>query len=158
MQLTVNDRPARVLSVDGSTVMFTVPSGLTAGVAVVRFQSGADTALPLAVTVTQPQATIASVTAGFGTPITADRPARYGESMGLTVAGLPENFAAAGTQPKVTMTIGGIEHQPFTISPNGGFLQLQFAIQTVVPQGIQPLVVTVDGVAVAPYSLPVRAF
>jgi hypothetical protein len=125
---------------------------------VVKFQSGADVALPLAVTVSQPQAVIVSVTAGFGTPITADRPARYGESMNLTVAGLPDNFAAAGTQPKVTMTIGGIEHRPYTVSPSGSFLQLQFAIQTVVPQGIQPLIVTVDGVAVAPFSLPVRAF
>lgn len=158
LQLTINDRPAQVLGVDGSTVMFTVPSGLTPGVAVLRFQSGADAALPLAVTVAQPQATILSVTAGFGTPITPERPARYGETMNVSLGGFPENFAAAGTQPKVTMTIGGIEHRPFTVSPNGGFLQLQLAIQTVVPQGIQPLVVTVDGVALAPYSLPVRAF
>jgi uncharacterized protein (TIGR03437 family) len=158
LQLSVNDRPAQVLSVDGSTVMFTVPSGLTPGVAVVRLQSGAESALPLAVMVSQPQATIVSVTAGFGTPITPDRPARYGELMNLVVAGLPENFSAAGTQPRVTMTIGGIDHRLITVSPSGGFLQLQFTVQTVVPLGIQPLVVTVDGVAVSTYSLPVRAF
>ena len=159
LQLTVNDVPAQVVGVNGSVVTFTVPSGLAAGVAVVRLQSGGDAALPLAVTVAQQQAVIASVTAGFGILITADRPARYGEWMNLQVTGLPENLTPAGTQPKVTMTIGGIDHQLQTVSPGaGGVLQLQFTIQTVVPQGTQPLVLTVDGVSVTPYSLPVRAF
>jgi uncharacterized protein (TIGR03437 family) len=158
LQLTVNDRPAQVVGVDGSTVMFTVPSGLTPGVAVIRLQSGGEAALPLAVPVAQAQATIVSVTAGFGTPITPERPARHGELMNLLMAGLPENFAAAGTQPKVTLTIGGIDHRLITVSPNGSFLQLQFTIQTVVPQGTQPLVVTVDGVAAVTHSLPVRPF
>jgi len=159
LQLSVNDRPAQVLGVDGSTVIFTVPSGLTPGVAVIRFQSGGDTALPLAVTVAQPQASIVSITVGFGTPITAERPARYGERISLFAAGFPENLGAAGSQPKVTLTIGGIEQVLTAVNPTGGgFLQLQFTIQTAVPQGTHPLVVTVDGVAMAPFSLPVRAF
>ncbi|MFN0102755.1 MAG: matrixin family metalloprotease [Bryobacteraceae bacterium] len=158
LQLTVNDRPAQILGVDGSTVLFTVPSGLAPGVAVVRLQSGAETALPLAVTVSQQQAVISSVTAGFGTVITPQRPARYGELMSLLVTGLPENFAPAGSAPKVTLTIGGIDHRLITVSPGGGFLQLQFTIQTVVPPGTHPVAITVEGVSVAPYSLPVRAF
>ena len=56
------------------------------------------------------------------------------------------------------LTIGGVEHQLITVNPSGSFQQLQFTVLTVVPQGTHPLVVTVDGVAVAPYSLPVRAF
>jgi uncharacterized protein (TIGR03437 family) len=158
LQLTVNDRLAQVLSVEGTTVTFTVPSGLAPGVAVLKLQSGADTALPLAVPVVQQQATISSVTAGFGTLITAERPARYGELVSLLVTGLPENFAPVGSQPKVTLTIGGIEHRLLTVSPSGSFIQLQFTVQTLVPQGVQPLVVTLDGVTVAPYALPVRAF
>ena len=156
LQLTVNDQPVQVVGVNGSNVTFAVPRSLANGVAVLRFQSGGDAALPLAVTVTQPQAMIVSVTAGFGTPITSDRPARYGELMNLLVAGLPESLPQ---QPKVSLTIGGIEHRLLTISPSaGGFLQLQFTIQTVVPQGTQPMVVTVEGVSVSPYSLHVRAF
>lgn len=158
LQLTVNDRPAQVLSVDGSTVTFTVPSGLAPGVAVVRLQSGGESTLPLAVPVVQQQAVISSVTAGFGTLITPERPARYGELMSLLVTGLPENFAPTGSQPKVTLTIGGIEHRLLTVNPNGGFLQLQFTVQTLVPQGTQQMIVTVEGTTVAPYSLPVRAF
>jgi uncharacterized protein (TIGR03437 family) len=158
LQLSVNDRPAQILGVDGSTITFTVPSGLTPGVAVIRLQTGSEAALPLAVPVVQQVATVTSVTAGFGVPVTPERPARYGESMSLLVTGLPENFAPAGSQPRVTLTIGGIEHRLLTIAPNGSFLQLQFTIQTVVPQGVQPLVITVDGTPVATYSLPVRAF
>ena len=159
LQLTVNDRPAQVVGVDGSAVTFTVPGGLASGVAVLRVQAGADVALPLAVAVAQPQAAIVSITVGFGTPITPERPARYGERISLLAAGFPENLGAAGAQPKVTLTIGGIEHGLTAVNPTGGgFLQLQFTIQTAVPQGTHPLVVTVDGVAVAPFSLPVRAF
>lgn len=158
LQLTVNDRPTQIVGVDGQFVQFTVPSGLTPGVAVMRLQSGGDTALPLAVPVVQQMATISSVTAGFGVSITPERPARYGELMSLVVSGLPDNFAPPGSQPNLTMTIGGIEHRPLTVSASGSFLQLQFTIQTVVPQGVQPLVVKLDGVTVAPYSLPVRAF
>lgn len=158
LQLTVNDRPAQILSVEGSTITFTVPTGLAPGVAVVRVQNGAEVALPLAVPVVQQMASISSVTAGFGVSITPERPARYGELISLLVTGLPENSVPAGSQPKITLSIGGIEHRLLTVNPNGSFLQLQFSIQTVVPQGTQPLVITVDGSPVAPYSLPVRAF
>jgi uncharacterized protein (TIGR03437 family) len=158
LQLTVNDRPAQVLGVNGSTVTFTVPSGLAPGVAVVKLQSGGEAALPLAVPVVQQQAQVSSVTAGFGTLITPERPARYGESVTALVTGLPENFALVGSQPKVTLTIGGIEHRLLTVNPGGSFLQLQFTVQTLVPQGLQPLVVTLEGATVATYTLPVRAF
>lgn len=158
LQLTVNDRSAQILGIDGANVTFTVPSGLAPGVAVLRLQSGAEAALPLAVPVVQQMASISSVTAGFGTLITPERPARYGELMSLLVTGLPENYAPLGTQPKVVLTIGGIEHRLLTVSPSGSFLQLQFTIQTVVPQGTQPLGVSVDGMPVAPFSLPIRAF
>ncbi len=158
LQLTVNDRPAQVLGVDGTTVSFTVPAGLTPGVAVVKLQSGAEAALPLAVAVVQQQAMVSSVTAGFGVVVTPERPARYGELISLIVSGLPENFAPAGSQPRVGLTIGGIEHRLLTVNASGGFLQLQFTVQTVVAQGNQPLVVTLDGITVAPYTLPVRAF
>ena len=159
LQLTVNDRPAQVVGVDGSAVTFTVPGGLAAGVAVLRVQAGADVALPLAVAVAQPQAAIVSITVGFGTPITPERPARYGERISLFAAGFPENLTAAGAQPKVTLTIGGIEHGLIAVNPTGGgFLQLQFTVQTAVPQGTHPLVVTVDGTAMAPFSFSVRAF
>lgn len=158
LTLTVNDRPVQILGVDGNNVNFTVPGGLTPGVAVLKLQSGADTALPLAVSVVQPQATISSVTAGFGALITPERPARFGELVSMLVVGLPENLAPAGSQPKVTLTIAGIEHRLLLISPSGGFLSLQFTVQSLVPQGIQTMQVTVEGVSVAPYSLPVRAF
>jgi uncharacterized protein (TIGR03437 family) len=158
MQLTVNELPAQVVSVDGSTVTFTAPSGLTPGVAVIRLQSGGEAALPLAVSVAQGQATIASVTAGFGTAVTPERPARYGELISLLVTGLPENFAPVGSQPKVSLTIGGVDHRLITVSPNGGLLQLQFSIQAVVPQGTHTLTVAVEGATISPYSLPVRAF
>ncbi len=158
IQLLVNDRPAQVVGIENNVVTFTVPNGLTPGVAVIRLQSGAETALPLATQVVQQVATVSSVTAGFGVSITPERPARYGELMSLIVSGLPENFAPVGTEPRVTLTIGGVEHRLLTVAPSGGFLQLQFTVQTIVPQGNQPLVVTLDGATVAPYTLPVRAF
>jgi len=158
IQITINERPAAVLGVDGSIVSFTVPAGLTPGVSVLKVQSGGETALPLAVPVTLPQATIGSVLAGFGTNVTQDRPARYGELINLMVVGLPEGLAPIGTQPRISMTIGGVEHRPLTVNAGGEFLQLQFTVQTVVPPGTHPVVLTIEGHTVAAYSLPVRAF
>lgn len=158
LQLTVNDRPAQVLGVDGSLVTFSVPAGIAPGVAVLKLQSGADSALPIAIPVVQQQAVVSSVTAGFGVQITAERPARYGELMNMLITGLPENLAPAGSQPRITLNIGGIEHRPLTVNPSGSFLQLQFTIQTLVAQGNQPVLVTVEGANVAPFTLPVRPF
>jgi hypothetical protein len=45
-----------------------------------------------------------------------------------------------------------------TVNPSGSFLQLQFTIQTLVAQGNQPVLVTVEGANVAPFTLPVRPF
>ncbi|HEU0122182.1 MAG TPA: matrixin family metalloprotease [Bryobacteraceae bacterium] len=158
IQVSLNDRPMQVMGVDGSNVTIALPTDLPAGVAVLRLIAGADSALPLAVTIARPQATVASVTVGFGNAVTADRPAHYGELTNVQIVGLPENLAPTGSQPKVTLTIGGLEHRLLTVNPGGSVMQLQFTLQSLVPQGTQTLHITVEGVAVTPYALPVRAF
>jgi hypothetical protein len=158
LQVSLNDRPVQILGVDGANVSIAVPTDLTPGVAVLRLISGEDVALPLAVPVVRKLATVSSVTAGIGASITSDRPARYGELISLIVSGLPENLVPAGSQPRIKLTIGGVEHRLISVVPNGSFVQMQFTIQTLVQQGVQPLEITVEDVPVQTYSLPVRAF
>jgi uncharacterized protein (TIGR03437 family) len=158
LQVSINDRPLQVLSVDGSVVTVAVPANLPSGVGVLRLISGNDIALPLAVQVQQPPAIISSVTAGFGILITPERPARYGELTNMLITGLPDGLVSAGSQPRVTLTIGGVEHRPLTVNTAPGLVQLQFTIQAIVPQGLQPVNVTVEGLQVQPMNLPVRSF
>ncbi|MBM3769477.1 MAG: hypothetical protein FJW32_29215, partial [Acidobacteria bacterium] len=158
VQLTIGERPVAITSVDGSTIHFTVPANLQAGPAIVRVQQGAEAALPLAVPVAPLPAIISSVTAGFGQPITEQRPARPGELMTLTVTGLPENLAPPASQPRVTMTIGGIEHRPLSVTPGGSSLQAQFIVLPSVAFGTPQILLTVEGLAVQAFSLPLRAF
>ncbi|MBM3757046.1 MAG: matrixin family metalloprotease [Acidobacteria bacterium] len=158
VQLTIGERPVAITSVDGSTIHFTVPANLQAGPVVVRVQQGAEAALPLAVPAAPLPAIISSVTAGFGQPITEQRPARPGELMTLTVTGLPENLAPPGSQPRVTITIGSIEHRLLSVTPGGSTLQAQFIVLPSVAFGTPQILLTVDGLAVQPFSLPLRAF
>jgi hypothetical protein len=158
LQLTIGERPVAITSVDGSTIQFTVPANLPAGPVIVRLQQGAETALPLAVQVAPLPAVITSVTVGFGQPVSEQRPARPGESLTLTVVGLPENLAPAGSQPRVTMTIGGIEHRLLSVTPGGSTLQAQFIVLPSVPFGAPQILLTIEGLAVQPFNLPLRAF
>ena len=158
VQLTIGERPVSITSVDGSTIQFTVPANLPAGPVVIRVQQGAETALPLAVQVAPLPAVISSVTAGFGQPITDQRPARPGELMTLTVVGLPEGLAPSGSQPRVTMTVGGIEHRLLSVTPGGSSLQAQFIVLPSVAFGTPQILLTIEGLAVQPLTLPLRAF
>lgn len=158
IQLTINDGAIPVTGVEGSNVYFTVPTNFPAGLGLIKLQVGAEVVMPLAASITPPPAMISSVMAGFGTLITPERPARYGELNSLTITGIPESVVPAGSQPRIAMTIGGVEHRPVTVSASGGVVTVQFTVQTLVQQGLQPLNVTVEGIGVQPYELPVRAF
>jgi hypothetical protein len=158
LQVSLNDRPAVVLGVEGERVSIAVPSDLTPGFAVLRLIAGEAVALPLAVPVVRKPSTVSSVTAGATGSITKDRPAVYGETISLTISDLPENVIPSGSQPRIKLTVGGIEHQLSSVVANGRVLQLQFTIQTLVQQGVQPLEITVEDVPVQTYPLPVRAF
>jgi len=158
LQLTINDRVVPVTGVDNGTIQFSVPANIGAGPAVVRLQLGGESALPLAVQISPVPALITSVTAGFGTLIGDSRPARPGELSTMTIVGLPENLAPPGSQPRVTMTIAGIEHRPVSVTPLGTSMNLQFIVLGSVPNGNATVNVTIEGLNVQPYVLPVRPF
>jgi uncharacterized protein (TIGR03437 family) len=156
LQLTVNNVPAQILSVEGASITFLVPASIPTGVAVLRLQQAADVAQPLAVPVTPPPALISSITVGFGQPINNDRPLRPGDLVSLLITGLPEAISLPGAQPRISIYIGQIEHRAVLANPIGGALQIQFVVQPIVTPGNATLYVTIDSLTTQPLSVPVR--
>jgi hypothetical protein len=148
-----------VISSNGNQIVIQLPSNLAPGPVVVRVQAGTDTALPIVLTVdplpTNVLAQIGGVVAAPGfqiDPIT--RPARAGDTLIVLVTGLPDGL----TPSKVTVNVGGIEHQTTQVSPFGNAMQLQFVVLSSVTStnGITPMYVTFDGNRTSAYNLPLR--
>ena len=112
--------------------------------------------LPLGVQVLPPPALITSVIAGINQIISEARPARPGEILTVTVSGLPESISAFGSSPRLTLSVGGIEHRTISVNALGTAVQFQFILQNSVPTGNLPLNVTIDGVSATLPALPVR--
>jgi hypothetical protein len=154
--VSLNGQAATVISYDGGILTFAVPANLPAGPIAVRVGMAGEVGLPLGVQVLPPPALITSVIAGINQIISEARPARPGEILTVTVSGLPESISAFGSSPRLTLSVGGIEHRTISVNALGTAVQFQFILQNSVPTGNLPLNVTIDGVSATLPALPVR--
>ncbi len=154
--VSLNGQPAMVISYDSGILSFAVPANLPTGPIAVRVGMAGEVALPLGVQVLPPPALITSVIAGINQTISEARPARPGEILTVTVSGLPESISAFGSTPRLTLSVGGIDHRTISVTALGSAVQFQFILQNSVPTGNLPLSVTIDGVSASLPSLPVR--
>ena len=152
-----------VISSNGNQIAIQLPSNLTPGPVVVRVQAGPDFAFPIVLTIDAPPpplppaqaAQIGGVVASPGFQIdAATRPARAGDNLIVLVTGMPDGPAPS----KVTVNLGGVEHQTTQVNPFGNAMQLQFIVlSTVTPaNGVAPMYVTFDGVKTSVFNLPMR--
>lgn len=154
--VSLNGQPVTVISYDAGILTFVVPANLPTGPIAVRVGMAGEVALPLGVQVLPPPAMITSVIAGINQNISEARPARPGEILTVTVSGLPESISAFGSTPRLTLSVGGIEHRTISVTALGSAVQFQFILQNTVPTGNLPLNVTIDGVSANLPALPVR--
>jgi hypothetical protein len=154
--VSLNGQAATVISFEGGLLTFAVPANLPTGPIAVRVGVAGELALPLGVQVLPPPALITSVIAGINQVISEARPARPGEILTVTVSGLPESISAFGSTPRLTLSVGGIEHRTTSVTALGSAVQFQFILQNSVPTGNLPLNVTIDGVSATLPALPVR--
>lgn len=155
--VTLNGQPVNVISYEGGILTFAVPANLPAGPVALRLGIGGELGLPLGVQVLPPPAFITSVVAGTNQSVNEARPARPGEILTVLISGLPDAVSAAGSTPRLTLSIGGLEHRTISVTPLGSAVQFQFTLLNTVPTGNLPLAVTIEGFAVTGISLPVRA-
>jgi uncharacterized protein (TIGR03437 family) len=150
--VTLNDRPVPGAALNGNAVTFAVPAGLAPGPLPLRVTVGNDVSLPILFMVEPPPPQIIAAAAQLGANIDANRPARPGETIVLSVAGLGD----AASANRILINVGGIEHTPQQVQAVNGFHQVTFAISPNVPSGIATTTVAVDGRTSAPFALVVR--
>lgn len=156
--VSLNGQSATIVSYENGILTFAVPANLPTGPIAVRVGMGGEVGLPLGIQVLPPPALITSVIAGINQNISEARPARPGEILTVNVSGLPESISAFGSTPRLTLSVGGIEHRTISVTPLGSAVQFQFILQNSVPTGNLPLHVTIDGVTANLPALPVRGF
>ena len=155
LSLTVNGAPAQIVNAGPGQIAFQIPASVAAGPAVLKLQAGAEASLPIAITIDLPSPVVLAALTG-GAAIDATRPARPAELVTLLVG----NLGDGATSIRMRLVVGGIEHQIAQVFPapnQPGLDQVLFFLNPAVPAGAQPVVVSVDGRASAPFfSLQVR--
>jgi len=149
----LNDRPIAGAALNGNALTFPVPTGLAPGPLPLRVTVGSDTSLPILFVVDPPPPQVIGAAAQLGANIDANRPARLGETIVFSVAGLGDGVSAS----RVVVNIGGIEHTPQSVQSANGFHQVSVLLSNSVPNGTVPVTVAIDGRASAAFSLVVRA-
>ena len=153
VNVLLNDRPVAGAVLIGNTVSFPVPAGLAPGPLPLRITVGNDTSLPILFVVDPPPPLIIVATAQLGANIDANRPARPGETIVLTVAGLGDGVSAS----RLLINVGGSEHTPQQVQALNGFHLVTFAISAIAPTGVAATTISVDGRVSPPFALVIRA-
>jgi hypothetical protein len=153
IQLTVNDKPAAIISFGGGLLVFRVPDGLAAGPSVVKLTANGEQALPTVMGIDQKPPVIQSVIVS-GTKVDGDRPARPGELVSITVIGLADPGAEIDSS-RVVINVGDVEHIAAIVTPSGGGHKVEFVLDAGIAGGNLPLTVLIDGRPSGTVILPV---
>lgn len=173
--ITVGGQTGGINVADGTdfisaAIPATTPAGATT--LVVTYQGQASNAIPITIGVPQPQlggvgVLISSQTAPPNfqpyypimhnqtrTDVTPTSPAALGEVLQVNVTGLGPEVSPTATP---TLTIGGQAEQilQITVSSGQGQEEVYFGISQDTPVGVQPVIVTVAGVASNTVNIPV---
>lgn len=151
IQVLVSDRPAVVTGWSGGTLLFRVPVGVPPGPAVLRVAVGSESA-SLAMVVDAAPPAIAGIQSG-GAPVDAQRPARPGQLIVVSMTGTPEGDLALN---RVSVQVNGLGQTVASVAASPGGHTVQFLLDELTQAGTQQLTVAVDGRVSAPFALPVR--
>lgn len=154
--ITLNDIPARLLYTSPTQINLVVPPGLSLGPAILRLSNGAENSYPVVIAIDPPPPIITGVKTSGGDRVDANRPARSGDVLSVSVTGL----ADPGTQLSVTrlrLKLNGIDHTATAVLSDASSVQVQFVVSNSVPASSQAsLTVSMDARTSLPYYIPVK--
>jgi uncharacterized protein (TIGR03437 family) len=157
MELTLNDQPAVVESIENDLVRFQVPATLNSGPAVARLSAGGRTAGALLVRVVLAPPAISSAHRESGAAISPEAPVPHGELVQLRVSDLgaaDEVVAPARLQ----VFVDGLAHSVVeVINLQDGFWIVKFHLGTTVPAGDRLVSISIDGRVSEPLPMMVTS-
>jgi hypothetical protein len=158
LTLTLNNEPATGVSAVQGGILFTVPSDLSTGPAVLRLQVASGAVAPIVVQIDPPPPVILAVFSAPDVAADASNPAVPGQVLVVEVAGLAD-AGILQTPGRLRVTVGGVDHVPAGVSrsqANPDILLLQFTLSSTVAAGTSvPLTVRIDDRLSAPFPLVV---
>jgi uncharacterized protein (TIGR03437 family) len=160
VSVTVNDKPAPVLAVNGNQVTMQLPASLPPGAGVVRITANGDAVLPAAIAISAPPPVILGAYTSASTPVDAARPAKPGDTFNLLASGLSDTGDAVDPA-RVKVTTGSIEHTVLFISSNPAQLGTHLVLVNLNPavtpaNGSIPLTLSLDGRVSQTFALAAR--
>ena len=154
--VTIGDQAIAVLQSAPDQLTLQLPGALVAGPALLQVNNGADSSLPVAVSIDTPPATIVGALSAGSASFDAARPAHGGDLVRLVMSG----FADSGTvifPDQVSIVTGGVRQSAIESVPvDGGLYEVRFVLSKLVPSNGQTLtVVYLDGRSSLPAGLAV---
>jgi len=158
LTLTLNDRPAQIVSLENNNLTFQVPEDLPPGPAIVRLQAGDVPIPPVFVRIDTAPPVIVAIVDG-DTVVDVTHPARPGHRL-VVVASHAGEAGAEVAAERVKLTIGGIDHriasaaQP--VAEHAELHQFETALSSLLEPGVEiPVVISVDGRSSQPVMIAV---
>jgi len=154
LQVSVNDKPAAVVSFAGGLLRFRVPADLSPGPAVLRMIANGDSAPPLVMSIDLPPPVVGAIQVS-SVRVDGKRPARAGEVLSVIVSRLGE--AESYDPASISILVGEVRHPAVSVAagPNGSHT-IQFVLDAAVGAGNHPLSVRIQQRTSAPVTLAVQ--
>lgn len=148
---TIADRTAPFQYLAPGIYGVTIPGELQPGPAILRFQAGSASALPLTIDIDPPAPQITKVLSPQGISFETVNPAHMGDSIVLQLSS--PIVVSQVKKPRVVVTVGGVDHVA-SLQSQGN--TVNFSLLPLVPDGPQPATVFVDGRIIGSITIPVR--
>lgn len=158
LNVTVNDQPASIRSLEGGRLAFEVPPATTPGAGILRVRTALSESYPIVFSVRPAPPVILGLRGTGEQPIGPSRPARLGEVLAIQLARLGEPGETIAPD-RVTVEVGGARHSVEQITAVAGRSDLRevlFVLGLTAPTGeAVPLTVVFDGRESVPALIPI---
>ena len=154
--VTLNDQPVQAFFASPNQINFVVPPGIPLGPAILKVHNGQEAAPPVVVQIDPAPPAIVALASAAGGALDFSQQPRPGDTVSMIVSGLDPSVAASANRLKVTL--GASEAQIVSVAlvpAQPGNVRIQFTVPVDVA-GPQPLTVSLDGIASAPFLVMVR--
>lgn len=157
--VALDDVAVEVVSVEGTQIVFRVPSSAVPGLAVLRIQAGAASAYPVLVEIGKAPPAVLMVWRDSSLIDQAFTPAHPGDLLTVYASGL-EGPDVVVDAARLRVTVAGVSHEPVfpahPVSNPPDAHQIQFLLDKSAPEGLQPLTVTVDNRTSAEFTILIK--
>jgi uncharacterized protein (TIGR03437 family) len=153
VHVKLNDAEIALGEVSSTQVTAGVPSGVPSGPATLLLNNGSQDSYRVMVQISLPPPTITAVASYSGYPINSSFPAKKGDAITISLAGLDPTVA--DDHSRISVTVGEVTARIVQLDGDAGAFSLTAVLGDLPIGDSAPLRVWVDGSAANPYNLAI---